>query len=272
METGFWERCLEVLEYSWDRVNSNTPVIILVIFAFFYLWKKKERQINMYLVGPGMLLVLLMLNPFLEYVFVELLGLDDRIHRFYWIIPITFILAFACLELLYTTKAKAGFLLCFVLAVWVVMGRNVYDEEHYVTENIYKIEDKVIELSHTMHEIEDADTFRVFVNEIHPNYTIRQYDPSFLLITRARELDAAMSSQELESLSTVPDASPLNILAGYFYGHCSIDLTLVQNAVNAYGIQYLILDYEDLALDMQDWVERVAETDDYYIYKVIVEE
>lgn len=272
MEAGFWERCLEVLEYSWNRVNSNTPVMILVIFAFTFLWKKRNREINTYLVYPGALLILLMLNPLMEYIFIDKLGLDDRIHRFYWIIPITFILAFASLELIYKVKARKGFLFFFILAVWVIIGRNVYDEDHYVTENIYKMEDEVIELSQTMHEIESEDSFRVYINEIHPNYTIRQYDPSFLLIQRPRDLDATMSSPDLESLSTAADAAPYLVLAGYFYGHYSIDLSVVQDAVNYYGIQYLILDYEDLALEMQDWIEPKAETDDYFIYKVISEQ
>ncbi len=267
--TGFWEKCLEILEYSWDRVNSNTPVIILVMFALFYLWKKKDRQVNAYLVYPGAVLILLMLNPFLEYVLVERFGLDDRIHRFYWIIPITFVLAFACLELIRKTKARAGFLLCFILAVWVIMGRNIYDEEHYATENIYKVEDDVIELSQVMHDVTEAETFRVYFNEVHINYTIRQYDPSFLLIGNARSLDEYMTNLDLEALSTTADASPLYVLSGYFYGRYAIDLTLVQNAVNAYGIEYLILDYQDLALEMQGWAELKAETEHYFIYKVI---
>ena len=111
-ETGFWEKCVEILEYSWDRVNSNTPIIILVMFALFFLWKKRERQVNTYLVYPGAILILLMLNPFVEYILVERFALDDRIHRFYWVIPITFVLGFACMELLKKTRAKAGFLLC----------------------------------------------------------------------------------------------------------------------------------------------------------------
>ena len=268
-ETGFWEKCVEILEYSWDRVNSNTSIIILVMFALFFLWKKRERQVNTYLVYPGAILILLMLNPFVEYILVERFALDDRIHRFYWVIPFTFVLVFACLELLKKTRAKAGFLLCFVLAVWIIMGRNVYDEEHYVTENIYKVENDVIELSQAMHEVTDAESFKVYFNNVHINYTIRQYDPSFLLLAEARTLDEYMTTLELESLSTSPDASNLYILSGYFYGHYSIDLSLVQNAVNAYGIEYLILDYQDLALEMQGWVDLETETENYFIYRVV---
>ena len=138
-----------------------------------------------------------------------------------------------------------------------------------MTENMYKVEDEVIEVSQAMHEVTDAESCKVYFNNVHINYTIRQYDPSFLLLTTARTLDDYMTTLDLETLSTSPDANNLYILSGYFYGHYNIDLSLVQNAVHAYGIEYLILDYQDLALEMQGWVELKAETENYFIYRVV---
>ena len=79
------------------------------------------------------------------------------------------------------------------MVLWLIQGRTPLDEEHYLTENIYKIENKVVELSKTMHEIDDSEYFKVYINEVHPNYTIPQYDPAFRLISSPRSIDYVMS-------------------------------------------------------------------------------
>jgi hypothetical protein len=259
--------CLRALEYSWNRIGSYTSVMILLILALGYLFFKNDGNEQKYLVYPGVFYLLVLLNPVAEWLLINPLGFESRVHRFFWVIPITFILAYVSLEIAKKSGKQGIFLIVFIIVLWCVQGRTPLEEEYYRTENIYKIENEIIELSEVMHKVDDEECFRVFINEIHPNYTIRQYDPAFLLIYDIREMDNIMSHHDLEKLSK-EHAFTLYALAGYFYGHYQVDMDALYQYIKNIQIEYLILNYEEKEFVARKWIQLVAKTEHYYIYKV----
>lgn len=260
--------CLEVLEYSWNRVNSYTPIIILLLFTLGYLYVKGNPNENEYFVYPGLFYLLILLNPFIEWILVKRLGFESRIHRFFWVIPITFLLAYVSLELYRKKRKQNLFLLVFIMVVWIAQGRTPLEEKSYKTENIYKMENEIIELSKIMHELDDSKYFRVYINEIHPNYMVRQYDPSFGLIDEARVIDDVMSDRDLEQLSK-EQLPTRHVLAGYFYGHYQVNMDILYECIKNFQIEYLVLNYEEKELVTKGWIEFATKTEHYYIYKVL---
>lgn len=261
------EECLDALEYNWNRVNSYTSIMILLFFALVFLYLKGNKCEKAYFVYPGIFYLFVLLNPVVDWILINRLGFESRMHRFFWALPITFILAYVCLKVCRDKKKQGVFLLGFIMVLWLIQGRTPWDEEHYLTENIYKVENKVVELSKAMHEIDESEYFKVYINEIHPNYTIRQYDPAFQLISVPRSIDYIMSEARLEELSKEQPSSQY-ALAGYFYGHYQVDMEALYGYIKALQIKYLILDYEEKEFVAKGWVELAAKTEDYYIYRV----
>lgn len=260
--------CLQALEYSWNRVGSYTSIMLLLLLSFGYLYIRNDKNEKAYFVYPGLFYLLVLLNPFMEWMLVNRLGFEARVHRFFWIIPITFILAYVCLELCKGRREQGVFLLAFIMVLWFAQGRTPLEEGHYRTKNIYKIEDEVIELSEMMHELDDSESFRVYINEIHPNYTVRQYDPAFVLIDVPRGIEEVMSNPQLKVLGET-QTSTYYVLAGYFYGRYQMNMDALYNSIKNTQIEYLILNYEEKELVTKRWIEFAAKTGHYYIYKVL---
>lgn len=260
---------IESLKYVWNRVNSYTPVFMIFFLAMVYLWTNEDKYVKRYLIYPIAIAVLILLNPVVTWLLIEKLGYNTRVHRFFWIVPVTFILSYICMSILERYK-KACFLLAFILVLWVIQGRSFYEDQHYKTENIYKVENEVIEISQAMHEISGAESDTIYINEIHPNYTVRQFDPSLRLVSEPGQMDAIMSAANLKELYE-NEEEPFNYtIYAYFYGHYSVKEEVLYKAIQNTQIEYLILNYEETDLLDKGWVTLEQVTEHYYIYKVLI--
>lgn len=260
---------IESLEYVWNRVNSYTPVFMVFLLALVYLCIAEDNWVKRYLIYPIIIELLILLNPMISWIIVEKLGYNTRVHRFFWGIPVAFLFAYVCIRIMKQYKSSF-FLMFLILFLWVIQGRGFYEDEHYRTENIYKIENKVIEISHAMREISDMGRKIIYVNEIHPNYTLRQYDPSLALIDYPRNLDETMSGDDLYYLGESEEEPSKYTISSYFYKHCQVEEERLYAALQNTEIDYLLLDYEESSLQKKGWIVLEKVTENYYIYKVLI--
>lgn len=264
-----FQSAIESLEYVWNRVNSYTPVFSIFLLMLVYLYIIEDQHAKRYFIYPIIIELLILLNPLVPWILVEKLGYNTRVHRFFWIIPVTFLFAYACIKIMEQYK-KSFFLIFFILFLWILQGRGFYEEDHDKTENIYKVENEVLEISHALHEISNLKSNIIYINEIHPNYTLRQYDPSIILIDYPRNFDEAMSEKHLGDWGKREEKPSKYIISSYFYQHNVVEDERLYAAIQNTKINYLILDYEEESLQKKGWITLEKVTENYYIYKVLI--
>lgn len=268
-----WEisEIIRIADWNWRYVQGNAIFFACFLFCIYYLYTKKNKKINALYVYPAVFYTLILANPLIQWVLLEKLGFGARSHRFFWIYQIPFVIAFViveCFEKIDSKAKKAVFYIAAAAAI-VVFGQNMYEEQHYPTENIYKIEDDAIEISKKLHEIDDSETLTIFINDVHLTYTIRQYDPSLLLKLGRYEFQNIAEAADLKKTGERnKNLQWACQMLGYFRGDHSVDENTLGNIFTEKAFDYIILEYEEKNLVEKDYLSMAGRTENYYIYRV----
>lgn len=162
--------------------------LILYLGVLLYIGRYGTRVMKQVFVYPFMILLFTVYNPLIMGPVMTLTDWEDRYYRFYWVLPVQILCAYLFAELIERQRngaAKAavtGLVICMVLMCGDTMIQKIPDE------NIYKIDDFVIEISEAIAE-EKTREQPIIIADASLYYIIRQYDPAILFAINNHEMN-----------------------------------------------------------------------------------
>lgn len=261
---------IQTFNINWNEKNISAPFVILFLIGIYYIYRTKKQDMKEIFVYPVLIYGITIFNPVIHWILIWKMGFSGRSHRFFWIVPMVFVLSWLATEILFQMKSKEKkyFLFLVLVGMCFLVGRPMYYEEHYRTENIYKVSDETLQISNKLKEIVGTQEKKVIINEHHLNYLIRQYDPSICLVASAGKIEEL---EEITELGYQYDLqkSAIEIIVGYFHNHYKTELNEVYRALKKENVEYLVLNYKEEALEESNYIESAASCGKFNIYKVL---
>ncbi len=243
--------------------NVKIVVAAFVVMLFFLLLPG-HKKLKQYFLWPSVVVLLLINNPLtIHFIVQKGLMAYNRYVRLYWLLPIGFLLAYLCVQLISRMKAwrkYAAALLC--VCVIVGTGSYMFTEESYTKmTNPYKVPDDVISICDQIQEDVTADgkkpdDVRIVVSTTYSGY-IHQYDGR-LKTLYGRYNDSPIYREIAANMMLLMDAPELDVEAittGAREGDCD----------------YIVVDARKpkIGTFKEYGYEKLSETKNYIIYKMI---
>lgn len=261
------ENYLKWIEDIWLLFVGDGRVVVttLIVMLLILLWPGNKR-LKQFLLYPSLVVLIFINNPLSIYYIVDKgLMAYNRYVRLYWLLPIAFVLAFLCVKLV--TKAKkwrriAVALICSGIIIYT--GRYMFTEESFFKmTNLYKIPDDVIEICDFIEEDvrfanQKLEEIRIVVPSDYSNY-ICQYNGNIkLLYGRYSDYSPFYSiAENMRKLMESPELDVQAICVGAHESECDYIIIDANKPKKGRFIKY---DYE-----------KLIETEDYVIYKQVVD-
>lgn len=245
--------------------DGRVVVTALIVMLLFLLWSGNKR-LKQFLLYPSLVVLIFINNPFSIYYIVDRnLMAYNRYVRLYWLLPISFVLAFLCVKVL--VKAKkwrriAVALICSGIIIYT--GNYMFTEDSYIKmTNFYKIPDDVIEICDFIEEDVNLDDqileeIRIVVPEKYSSY-IHQYNGEIKTLY-GRYSDGTLYYSIAEDIKWKIEAPELDVKAICEGAHESECDYIVVDANKPKKGKFIKYDYE-----------KLIETEDYVIYKQVVD-
>lgn len=261
---------IQTFNMNWDEKNISAPFVILFLLGVYYIYRTKKQNIKEIFVYPVLIYGITIFNPFIHWILIWKMGFNGRSHRFFWVIPMVFVLSWLAAEAVFQMKSQGMRLVLFLILIGICLftGRPMYYEEHFKTENIYKVTDETLEISNKLKEIEGEREKNVIINNHNINYFIRQYDPSICLIESPRRIEDLEQVSELDYENDLQKKAN-EIVVGYFHNHYKAEASEVYTALKEKNVEYLVLDYKEDTLEKMNYIKQVAFCGSFNIYKVL---
>lgn len=180
----FVDMCLRIF-------NADSGFLLCFGLALLYIviFVKKERRnfIILYLVILG----LTVFNPLVVRMVLSKVDMSVVYYRFFWLLPIVPVLAYAFTEIIMSQKEKRikGVLAVILILLILNAGTAMFNENNSRTTNKYKIPNDLIEVVRIIHE-DSVDENPSVIFDLDYMLLARQYDASLLLpINRDVALD-----------------------------------------------------------------------------------
>lgn len=261
------ENYLKWIEDIWLLFVGDGRVVVttLIVMLLILLWPGNKR-LKQFLLYPSLVVLIFINNPLSIYYIVDKnLMAHNRYVRLYWLLPITFVLAFLCVKVV--TKAKkwrriAVALICAGIIIYT--GNYMFTEESYTKmTNLYKIPNNVIEICDFIDEDiafnqEKQEEIRIVVPYYFSSY-IHQYNGRIKTLY-GRHNDSPLYYSIGETLRQLMEAPELDVKAICEGAHESECDYIVIDANKPKKGKFIKYDYE-----------KLIETDDYVIYKQVVD-
>lgn len=159
-----------------------TGIFFVCILFFLSRQNKLEKQISIY----TLFLFLTIFNPILVNLFFRYVDMDEVYYRFFWLLPINFVIAYFCISLadqLSRYWKKLGYYAVCICTI-VFLGAPMISSDSLISlpENLYKVSDEVLEISEYIHQDSDEESPTLAIDSS-LLMVIRQYDPSLVLST-----------------------------------------------------------------------------------------
>ena len=164
----------------WQDVSGSGMLVALYICALLFLFfKEKETYKRVLLVYLPFFIIAVLLLP-VTYRVVSTVIDEELYYRFFWMLPMTLVIAYAAVEVYHLYRGKYKKLLALVLALAIIAcGDFVYDNWRYAkAENIYHIPEEVVEICDLLHT-EGREVMALFPMEL--MQYVRQYDATICM-------------------------------------------------------------------------------------------
>lgn len=165
--------------------NYWGPLCFFGVFIAVLFWfAAKPRKDTNAVLGYTLLLFCTIYNPFIvKYIYVKL-NSEKIYYRFFWLLPVSIVLAYACVRLVAgcTTKAKKLVVILGMCAAVFFGGVPVKTLAEAVTmpDNLYKVPDALLSVCEVIHtDSQKEQPGVVLPAELH--LPARQYDPTLIL-------------------------------------------------------------------------------------------
>lgn len=169
--------CLKVYQETW--LYALLSILCLIIFIRY----KKKNALFLFGWYP-LILALTVYNPFLMNTVIEKMGFESEYYRFFWLLPVNFLLAYGAVEFISSTRKvwkKAVIAAVFFGSVLICHKESVLDVlDLSLPQNVYKAEDDLLAISEIIHRDSTEEQPTVAL-PLEYNLQARQYDPSLKL-------------------------------------------------------------------------------------------
>ena len=215
-------------------------IFVACLFSI-YIYKKRE---TVFIILYTILLFLTIYTPILVKMFYSKLGSDVIYYRFFWLLPVSILIAYGCVEIIAIPKdiLKKFFVAIFLCMTIIITGVPLKSVQSAVTlpENLYKVPDSLLEMCDVIHQDSDIKNPRVAAETTLHMY-MRQYDPSIILPI---DRDVLLHYNGNRTVWANPDLPSYQeqaaILAVILYG-AQEDSSAFINSINNTQTGYLII-------------------------------
>lgn len=244
----------------------------IYIFAIIYILKNKKGT-KKYVLGYMPIIVFITaFNPFIVSEVVEKLELMDRYYRYNWILPVSLTISIVLVDIIFRSQKVFDKLVIFFLIFLLICSAGVrfeYDHDGG-RENIYKINDEVIEVSDIIHNYTDANFVMAYYG-YGLAIEMRTYDATILTHTSIYQLrmpnDNDMANASCpEEYGKSYDA--YTVLSTMIFGGVEYNVEVVKDAFLKYNIECFIRDKDKFSDEYIKSLgyEKIGETDSYEVY------
>lgn len=152
---------------------------VIYLAALLYIVRQKSVLMKQIFVWPFLILLLTVFNPLVMEPILQITDWHNRYSRFFWMLPVEILCAYvlACVIEKQRSAEEKFALTVFIGCLIFLCGSSATKLE--LDDNIYKIDQSVIDVAERLSELSDQENPVVFYDE-ELYYWIRQYDPSFI--------------------------------------------------------------------------------------------
>lgn len=262
----------KAIDDGFSGVFSIWAAYLLCLAILVLIGKKREKLIFVY---PFVLLLFTLYNPILITPIMDKIGLAVRIRRIYWLLPVNILVAYICVRLVLKFRSKLLQVVSVVLLVCIVAlsGQCMLNSNMEKTQNIYKINNEVIEVANALKAKNEEEVQTAFVS---PNLLqLREYDPSiFNTMTRSVMMKWSLDLTDEEAVGKVIDGENdrKKIALVLRFGYLNMNCSVFRESLKETKTEYLILEKNsDIAAYLtQAGCILTYESQNYYIFDTLV--
>ena len=238
--------------------------VILLIY-------QKNKSLKM-IANYTLFLFVTIYNPFLVSFLGRLLNMDDVYYRFFWILPVSFVMAYVCVYLIQLSNSLKKKSFCIIMLIVIIMFTGVPTKYLRtivkMPDNLYKVSDEVLEVSTLIHNDTTSDNIHLVVAS-DLLMTIRQYDPSFLLNLNRDFVLCWQGAANFQNLQENPlylrDKAIMDVIYGGDTSNHNDFIEAIQNTYTDYIVY-------SKSVEIYEFLENhsfyyLGETDSYYIFR-----
>ncbi|MCR5591865.1 MAG: hypothetical protein K6F73_10085 [Lachnospiraceae bacterium] len=231
---GYLLKCLSLY-------TSGTGFFVMYLAALAFILIKGNKRDKELFLPHALLLILTVYNPVVPLILDKIFDVSGEYYRLFWIAPVIILVPYVLTEIIFSIECtyKKVAASAIIAAMFIFGGNFVYANGIDVAQNIYKIDDELIEISDMIHADSGSEYTRAFF-EYEYNMEIRQYDPKMLLtIDREQYLYAVNYSYTDEMLSD-EDHPEYKILAVLIRNQ-NVSADDFTDALEKTGTRYVVL-------------------------------
>ena len=164
----------------WQDVSGSGMLVALYICALLFLFfKEKETYKRILFAYLPFFIIAVLLLP-ITYRTIATVIDEELYYRFFWMLPMTLVIAYAAVELYHSYRGKYQKLVALGLALVVILsGDFVYDNWRYTkAENEYHVPQEVVDLCDLIHT-DGREVMALFPMEL--MQYVRQYDATICM-------------------------------------------------------------------------------------------
>lgn len=242
---------------------------VIYLGCLLYIAQQKSNVMKQVFVFPFVFLLFTVFNPLLMEPILEMTDWRNRYSRFFWMLPVEILSAYllACLLEKKKRAEERTALAVFVVCLLFLCGGSATKIE--LDDNIYKLDDSVVEVAELIEAVSDKETPVVFYDEA-LYYWIRQYDASII---------AAVGSEEMETYRwiTMDDIDPEEqyedegTALSMFVRGVEIEPETVNHAMESRNVDFFVrnTDFYSEEYLQQLNIVYVDEVDGYELYRCV---
>ncbi len=244
----------EVVELFREFMGTGL-ILILYLISLVYLFVREKRQVvRILLIYVPLVLLLFYFNPLFADLVYGLAGAEVY-YRILWLLPITIVIAYTCVQIYGELKGPVKSLWAIAAAVVIALsGSYIYSNPHFQkAQNMYHVPDAVVNICDTI-VVPGREVMVVFPIEL-VQY-VRQYTP-LVCMPYGREMIVERWHYQ-NDLHDVMESEP-------------IDLRQLAPLAKEARCHYVVLRKDSVVignLAAANW-SFVKETDGYEIYRVL---
>lgn len=153
--------------------------LVLYLGCLLYFGRYGSKLVKQIFVWPFVIMLVTAYNPFIMGIVLGQTDWEDRYTRFFWVLPVEFLCSYMLAVLIERQRDEGRKAAVALLAVCMVLVGGNMKIKVIPDENIYKIDDCILELSELI-GAEKMTEQPVIVCDPDVYYLIRQYDPTLL--------------------------------------------------------------------------------------------
>lgn len=234
---GFIFACLREYQGTWCYFVLCAAALILI------LWYRKKEARYLFIWYP-LVLTVTVFNPFLMNLVIEKLDFESEYYRFFWLLPMGFLLAYALVEAATHLKhvwQRTG-LVILLGALIVVWNQDALKQIGTISmpKNVYKVEDDLLAVTAIIH----ADSLEEEPKAALPleyNLQARQYDPSLRLTIERNKMMFWLGNDTVGSFTEENKSYKYQSeIMDVIYGGQNIDPAVLKRALRLTHTDYLV--------------------------------